>query len=73
MGLDRFGSRGSVAEAAVWPHGVIVRSPAFDEHLRLQQRVKLFTSQELVAQLAVERLTILFPSVPYAYVSDAPG
>ena len=61
---------GSLWELGVGPqaihvaHGVVVPRPTFNEHLGLQQRVELFTSQQLVAESAVTALAVaVFPQV----------
>ncbi len=35
-GLDRFGSQGSIAQAAVWSDGVVMPSPALNQHFCFQ-------------------------------------
>ncbi len=57
-GLDRRRCRGSVAQRAVWPDSVVLVPPAFDEHLRLRQRVEDLPIQQLVAKLPIEALHV---------------
>ena len=42
IGLDRFRSRGPVAQRAMRTDGVVLAPPLFDEHLRLLQRIEDF-------------------------------
>jgi hypothetical protein len=43
-----------IAEGAVWPYGVVVLAPLFDQHLGFLERVEHLAVQQLVAELAVE-------------------
>ena len=56
--MNGFGGRGLIAQRAVRPDGVVLSSPAFDEHLGLPERVEDFTLQQFVAELAVERFDV---------------
>ena len=50
--------RWSVAERRVRTNGVVVPSPALDDHLCVLQRVKDFTVEQLVTELRVEAFTV---------------
>jgi hypothetical protein len=46
----------------VWPYGIEVLAPLFDQHLGLTECVEHLAIQQLVAQLAVPKLEQLPPS-----------
>jgi hypothetical protein len=48
--------RGSVVQAAVGAHGVVVVSPGFDDHTGFPARPEPLQGQAFVAELAVEAL-----------------
>ena len=47
-----------VSDRAVWPRRVVVLPPAFDDDLRLPQRVEDLAVEEFVPEAGVERLDI---------------
>ncbi len=55
---DRFRCWLSIAQRAVWPHLVVFPTPSSDQNLRLYERVKNLSVQELIAKLADEGLGI---------------
>jgi hypothetical protein len=55
---DGLRCRWSVTKRAVWPDGVVVPAPLFDQNLRLLQCVEDFSVQQLIAQLTVEALVV---------------
>ena len=46
----------------MWPDGIVMASPTFDQHLGLIQRCEDLRIQQLVAQLRIEALIVaVFP------------
>lgn len=56
--VERNRRRRPVPQGAVRSHSVVVIPPAFDQDLRLLERVEDLRVQQLVPQLAVERLDV---------------
>ena len=42
----------------MWSDRIIVSSPAFNQHLRLLQRVEDFSGQKLITELSIKRLVV---------------
>lgn len=55
---DDLGSRCSIADRCVWPDGIVVPPPAFDDDLCLFQRVEDFPIEQLVAELSIKALDV---------------
>jgi hypothetical protein len=55
---DGFGSRWFVAQRVVRPDGVVVLTPAFDQHLGFVQRGEVLAVERLVTQLSMEALIV---------------
>lgn len=61
-GYPGLGRRGFVSQGAVWPDMIIVLSPLFDQHLRLQQSVEDFAIEQFIPHAAVEGFDVaVFP------------
>ena len=58
VGDNRFRCWWTITERAVWPFGVIEHAPLFDQYLRLAQSIEDFPVEQLIAELAVERLAV---------------
>jgi len=53
---EHLGSWSPVADRGMWPHGVVVTAPAFDDDLSLAQRVEDLAVEKLIAQACIEAL-----------------
>src|SRR2546421_2951890 len=63
--------RSPVADRCMWPHRVVVTTPAFDDDLRLSQRVEDLAIKQLVAQPGIK--TLDEPVLPRAARCDVGG
>jgi hypothetical protein len=70
---DAFRRGRPVSKGTVWPNGVVVFSPVFDDYPRFLDRVKQLSVKQLVPEAGIEALALSITLAGVAFAGSTAG